>query len=241
MTDQVPDSEPSRGDPPWRIDVRRRFLLAILFAVIGVEVVGAVLFSRFGKGMPPLLREAIIQIAAPGAALLLFFLLPPRGGLAGKLGIRLPRIGDFGIALAGLMTIYAWQFVSLPLWAKLLHRANFAYEQHQALLTECSRASTPHFLALLALAGVLIPIAEEIFFRRVLFGLIRPIGELAAMLATSLIFAAAHFFLYGLPALFGLGLVFQLQYRHTGNLLTPMLTHMAYNLISLTLVFMLGL
>ena len=93
------------------------------------------------------------------------------------------------------------------------------------MLAECDNASLPYFLALLALAGVLIPIVEELMFRRLLFGLLRPIGTVAAMLATALIFAAAHGFLYGLPALLGLGLVFQWQYLHTGNLLTPMMTH----------------
>ena len=61
------------------------------------------------------------------------------------------------------------------------------------------------------------------------------------MLAASLIFSAAHGFLYGFPALFGLGLILQWEYLRTENLLTPMLTHIIYNTISLTLVYLLGL
>ena len=136
--------------------------------------------------------------------------------------------------------IYAWQLISTPLWDKLLRTLKLQYQPRQALLAECDNASLPYFLALLVLAGVLIPVVEEVLFRRLLFGVLRPLGKAAAMFATAALFAAAHGFVYGLPALFGLGLVCQWQYLHTGNLLTPAATHIVYNLTSLTLVFLLG-
>ena len=239
---KLPPASP--GPPtksPWRRNVPWLYMRAILLIVFCVEgaLVGAV--SRFGKLFHPLLWEAIIQISGFGTALLLIALVPPRGRLLDKLGVRNIRLGDIGIALAGLGMIYAWQFLATPLWDKVLNALELSYEPHQALLEACDDASLTYFLALTALAGVLIPIVEELMFRRLLFGLLRPIGKVAAMLATALIFAAAHGFLYGLPALFGLGLVFQWQYLHTGNLLTPMMTHIVYNIISLTLVFLLGL
>ena len=235
-----PASRRSSGGNPWRVNVPWLYMLAIIICVFGVE--GSLVFtaSRIGKMLHPLLWETIFQISGFGIALLLFALVPPRGGLFEKLGVRHIRFGDLGIALAGLGMIYAWQLLATPLWDKVLHALEISCETRQSLLAECDNASLPYFLALLALAGVLIPIVEELMFRRLLFGLLRPIGTVAAMLATALIFAAAHGFLYGLPALLGLGLVFQWQYLHTGNLLTPMMTHIIYNCISLTLVFMLG-
>lgn len=241
MMNPFPDPETSCDAPPWRINLRWPFLLAILSVVIVVEATGVLITARFGRGISPLLLEAIIQSTGLGTALVMFSLLPPVGELPGKLGIRLPRWGDLGIAAVGLCMIYAWQICSLQLWGKILNCLKLTYEQHQSLLAECDHAALPHFLALLALAGVFIPIVEEVIFRRLLFGLIRPIGELKAMFITALIFAAAHGFLFGFPALFGLGLVFQWQYLHTRNLLTPMLTHMTFNIIALTLVFLLGM
>ena len=229
-----PDERPRQPDVPWR------YLPMILLAVLCIDGSLAIAAHRFGKAIHPLWWETLIQISGFVTMLLLFAAVPPRGGLSVKLGIRRLRWGDLGIALAGLGMIYVWQISSTPLWDKLLRALKIQYQPRQALLAECGNASLPYFLALLALAGVLIPIVEEILFRRLLFGVLRPLGKAAAMLATAALFAAAHGFLYGLPALFGLGLIFQWQYLHTGNLLTPAATHIVYNLTSLTLVFLLG-
>ena len=236
-----PASPGSSGGNPWRVNVPWLYMLAMFFTVFCVDAAWIFAADRIGRQPHPLLWETIIQTSGLGIVLLLFAAVPPRGSLFDKLGVRHIRRGDIGIALAGLGMIYAWGMLSTPLWNKLLRALELSCETRQCLLTECDNASLPHFLALLALAGALIPIVEELMFRRLLFGLLRPIGKAAAMFATALIFAAAHGFLYGLPALLGLGLVFQWQYLHTGNLLTPMMTHIVYNIISLTLVFLLGL
>lgn len=189
---------------------------------------------------PGMIREAVVQASILLAVLLMFALIPPMGNVAGKLGVRKLRPIDLGFVLLGLLLIYIWQIFTLPLWAKLLDVCDLAVEQRQVLLVECGRSSTLEFLVILAVAGVLIPFAEEVIFRRLFFGFCRPVGMWTALIVTSLIFAVAHDFLYGLPALFGLGAIFQLQYLRTGNLLTPALTHMIYNLLSLTLVFVMG-
>ena len=224
---------------PWRIETPWALQLAILAGAImaGATAIFAILL--FGKALPHMLQEATIQAAVLTTVLVSFALVPPRGKLAAKLGLLLPRWRDLGTVFIGLFIVYAWQIYSLPLWEKFLRRCNCSFEMRQDLLTQCSRSSTAQFLAMLAVAGVLIPIVEELFFRRLIFGAFRPFGVPAALIATAFIFAGAHGFLYGLPALFGLGAVFQWQYLRTGNLLTPMLTHMIYNSISLTLVFLL--
>lgn len=237
---------------PWRVKVPWIFMPATLICLIGLVPVEGFVICRFLRRCPELLAEALIQLSMVTAVMLIFSLIPPRGELAGKLGLRRLRWGDVGIVFLGLLLIYAWQLFSMPLWSMMLRLLNLQVPQQQELLTECSRSSRLKFLGMLALAGVLIPFVEEVVYRRVLFGAFSPLGKLAALLklprplgvaaalvATALIFAAMHGFLYGFPALFGLGAVFQWQYLRTRNLLTSTLTHMIYNIISLTLVFLL--
>jgi membrane protease YdiL (CAAX protease family) len=229
-----------RQGRPWQIETPWGLQLAILCGTIMAGATAIFALLLFGKALPRMLQEALIQTAVLTTALASFALVTPRGKLASKLGLRLPRWKDLGAVILGLLIVYAWQIFSLPLWERFLRRCNCAFETRQDLLTQCSRSSAVQFLAMLAVAGVLIPVVEEIFFRRLIFGVCRPLGVPAALIAAAFIFAGAHGFLYGLPALFGLGAVFQWQYLRTGNLLTPMLTHMIYNWISLTLVFWTG-
>lgn len=66
-----------------------------------------------------------------------------------------------------------------------------------------------------AVVIILVPISEEVFFRRGLYGVLRPLGAWTALIVTSLLFSAVHFFLLGFPSLFLMGLVFQLVYLKT--------------------------
>ena len=224
---------------PWRIEMPWVFMPLTLLCTIGVVVAMIAFVHRRLGHLPGLLKEAMLQSSMVLTVLLLFALVPPWGKIADKLGLRKFRWGDLVIALLGLVLIYRWQFFFMPLWTKLLELLNFHGPQQQGLLTECSQSSLPKYFGMLALAAALIPFVEEVVYRRLLFGVLRPLGVWAAVILTALIFAAAHGFLYGFPALFVLGVVFELQYLYTGNLLTSTLTHMIYNAISLTLVFFL--
>ena len=216
-------------------------LLATLFTSIVVEFVAVFTFSLVGKNTPAILAEAVVQSMGLTMTLTLLSVFPPFWKLPEKLGIRLPRWFDLLIVVLGLCMVYPWQISTTAVWEKLLDVCKFSCDAHQELIVECSKASPLQFVGMLAVVGMLIPIVEEVFFRRVLYGLLRPIGMLPAMFATALIFSAAHGFLHGFPALFGLGLVLQWQYVHSRNLLTSIATHMIYNLISLTLVYLIGL
>lgn len=228
-----------RSGRPWRVEMPWIFMPLTLLVTIGVVIMAAIFVSRHLRHLPSLLAEGMIQSSMVLTVLLMFALVPPWGRIADKLGIRKIRWGDLGIVLVGLLLIYAWQIFTMPLWTKLLERLNFHGPQQQSLLTECSQSSPLKYAGMLALAAVLIPFVEEVVYRRLLFGVLRPLGVWAALLLTASIFAAMHGFIYGFPALFGLGAVFQWQYLRSGNLWTSTLTHMIYNAISLTLVFFL--
>ena len=85
---------------------------------------------------------------------------------------------------------------------------------------------------------VLAPISEELIFRRFIFGFLAPrYGFVAALLLTSLAFALIHFSLYSLPALFILGIGFQLIYLKFGSLYPAIMMHAFSNAIAVTLLF----
>ncbi len=85
----------------------------------------------------------------------------------------------------------------------------------------------------------LAPIAEEIYFRGLLFGYFRRWGPLAAVMGSTMLFVAAHPNLQQLPiAQIVGGLVFAIAYELEENLVVPIVIHAAGNLalFSLSLI-----
>jgi hypothetical protein len=221
---------------PWRSAVQWWLLAAIFFS--GLYAVGAAIL--LGRTLPPLMLDALCQVFVLAAMLGMFRALPPKASLADKLGICRLREKDIMLVLVMLPVIYLWQFASTALWEKLLHALSIEYQENQALLEWCAAGSWRRYLFMLATIGVMTPAAEELFFRRVIFGLLRPLGMWAALVLTSLIFSSAHLFLHGFPALFGLGAIFQYIYLRSGNLAASVLAHALFNCIALTMVFFTG-
>jgi membrane protease YdiL (CAAX protease family) len=79
------------------------------------------------------------------------------------------------------------------------------------------------------LTAFLVPLSEELVFRRCLYELLLKFGAPAAMVGTALIFSAAHGFLLGLPGLFFIGLVFQILCNTTRNLWCSIIAHAMLN------------
>lgn len=82
-------------------------------------------------------------------------------------------------------------------------------------------ASLPVLVGMGVCVIIVVPVCEEIFFRRLLFGLLRPLGAWAAVAGGAALFSAAHLFLLGAPSLFLMGPAFQLVYlwrRQSGRL-----------------------
>jgi membrane protease YdiL (CAAX protease family) len=87
--------------------------------------------------------------------------------------------------------------------------------------------------------GVVSPIAEEVFFRGILYGFLRRWGVLVAVVGSTVIFVLAHPIISGirLTQIVG-GLVFAVAYEVEGNLMVPITIHALGNLaiFSLSLV-----
>jgi membrane protease YdiL (CAAX protease family) len=93
-------------------------------------------------------------------------------------------------------------------------------------------------LALGAATVVLVPVAEEVLFRGILYPWIKNLGyPRLAIWGTSLIFAIVHFNMQGIPALFLLAVILTLLYERTGNLLAPIAAHSLFNGLNLITLY----
>jgi membrane protease YdiL (CAAX protease family) len=83
----------------------------------------------------------------------------------------------------------------------------------------------------LLIGGVIGPIAEEIFFRGILYGFLRRWGALMAVIISTIVFVLPHLVGSNLPVtqLVG-GIVFALAYEKEKNLMVPITIHCLGNL-----------
>lgn len=80
-------------------------------------------------------------------------------------------------------------------------------------------------------AGVIAPILEEFFFRKVLIDRTRKYGELTAILVSAAFFGLFHQNFSQFFYAFGLGIIFGYVYCKTGSYLTVTLMHMVFNTV----------
>jgi len=87
--------------------------------------------------------------------------------------------------------------------------------------------------------GMVGPIAEEVFFRGILYGFLRRWGVVVALVVSTLIFVLAHPIFPGipLPQVVG-GIVFAVAYEIEGSLMVPITIHVLGNLAIFTLSMM---
>ncbi len=82
-------------------------------------------------------------------------------------------------------------------------------------------------LGLIAIAG---PVAEELFFRGLLYRWLRPrLGIWRGLIVTALLFAVLHTNLMVFLPIFGLGLLLGWAYEQTGSLAAPIAIHIFHN------------
>jgi membrane protease YdiL (CAAX protease family) len=87
-----------------------------------------------------------------------------------------------------------------------------------------------HRAAVIFMAVIVAPVAEEILFRGYFYGVVRRFGgRLPAILISSLLFAAIHVHLPSVPGLVILALLLCLLYERTGSLWATITMHAAFN------------
>jgi membrane protease YdiL (CAAX protease family) len=99
-------------------------------------------------------------------------------------------------------------------------------------LMKTDSPSVPYKILLFFLVGGLVsPIAEEIFFRGILYGFFRRWGMGAAILISTLLFVMAHTTSSRIPVPQAIGgILFAVAYEKEKNLVVPMVIHISGNL-----------
>ncbi|CAN5893680.1 hypothetical protein BH23ACT12_BH23ACT12_21250 [soil metagenome] len=97
------------------------------------------------------------------------------------------------------------------------------------------RNPLPRAATVAIVSSVIAAIAEEIFFRRLVYGWLERWGAALAIAGSAALFALIHVPVYGvgvLPLDFAAGLIFGWQRRVTGGWTAPAATHVAANLMA---------
>jgi membrane protease YdiL (CAAX protease family) len=115
-----------------------------------------------------------------------------------------------------------------------------AMKTNPVSLVKTPMPDSPGNLTLFLLVGTLVaPVAEEVFFRGILFGFIRRWGAVAAIVFSSLIFVLIHPTGSGLPVVQIVGgFLFAVSYETGKSLMVPIVIHVLGNASIFYLSFM---
>jgi len=208
-------------------------LMMLVFLIIPI------IFALFKiKEIKPVIHVLLPSlIIIPSLCIAMYFVGKP-GGLLKKL--KLVELHPSHISVSFVSSIIL-----------LFAMANLMYVYHKLLSMMGIKVERPMIEALLKSSDssslwlmcfgiiVLAPISEELIFRRFIFVFLAPrCGFLTAMVMTAGLFAAIHLSLYSLPALFLLGIAFQLIYLKFGSLYPAILMHSFNNAIAVTLLLL---
>jgi uncharacterized protein len=242
---------PEGGFPPagriandWRRWGVLEILLGIVFGHILVvityglvsEIGGYEDFSEFPRWLVALSSLPLQGSMAVAAVLAASY---RGGGIVKDFLFKMERNDIF----VGLSVGLAAQFLLVPaLTWPVLWLFDIDVEEVKKVAEELTDhpSSTIGVIALLLFIGIFTPIAEELFFRGLLYGALRKGIKYSgkkciwiSMIISSLIFSAVHLQLILLPALFGVGMVFALLYEKSGRLAPAIWAHIGFNMVTL--------
>lgn len=162
-------------------------------------------------------------------------------GVRGAFGFSRSRLSEaISIGFRGYVGVFPWLFLLLVAIVEISRRAGLKppVEPIQQLLFQEQR---PVVLGLtILLACVIGPIAEELFFRGVLYSVLRSrLTRLFAILVSGALFSLLHTNMIGFLPIMLLGCLLAYLYERTGSLASPLSVHIIHNtfLMSISLMF----
>jgi len=242
-----PPPPPPAPPPTARIGLlgAADLLLVVIAVLAGVRLLAPLVGGAPGTpllpgaagpgALLPVALSIVLQAVLTLAALYLV-VIRLRGLAWSDLGLVTPPEGWLmrGLLLA-LVTVPAVGLVNLLVSA--LQGAPIENPQIETLAPV--GLSLGNFLLLLLLAGLLVPLAEELAFRGLLQGWLRErYGPGAGILLSALIFAAVHGIPMLMPALLLVGLLLGWLYERSGSLWPAVAMHGAFNAIMTTLLYL---
>jgi membrane protease YdiL (CAAX protease family) len=199
--------------------IKASFLLKAIATLIVIELIlGSV---AAWTNVPHLLTLAF----ARAIEIFLFLVLAKRsaGGM-NVIGLSIPALWP-GVK-KGLFWSAGFGFVAILLFFIffMMDRDPFAWIRSPV------PGKLSDFLLLLLVAGIIAPVAEEIFFRGIVYGYLRRFGVIAAVILSTSLFAAIHLGpTIPVTQIVG-GLVFAIAYEKEDSLMAPIMIHILGNL-----------
>ncbi len=170
---------------------------------------------------PPLLSLA--------AMLTIFKVTDRRKSFFEKLGLNNWQLRNFWICMAVCVFMLGVSAVTTIHFKKFLDFCDIP-SRPPAFLTLALSCDATGFILLAIVAVIIAPVSEEILFRRVIYGFIAArIGIAGSVVLTSMLFAMIHDSHAQFPALFLLGVAFQLTYLHFHSLYPAIVLHFLNN------------
>lgn len=231
---------------PWPFDrFSQRFLTLLVCVYGGFMLTLCALYLR-GEIEPAnsIARTLIAVLSFQGAALVLIrhFLRGYRIGWSEAFGFRTGwrRALLLGVEAAFAVFLVTW-FVRWGVQLVMEHGGMQPQEQTAVQVLRTADVWSERLVLGLATI-VLVPPAEEMLFRGILYPAIKQAGyPRLALWGTSLLFAAIHFNLAIFVPLTFLALVLVWLYERTGNLLASIVTHSVFNAINFALLYVMPL
>jgi membrane protease YdiL (CAAX protease family) len=221
----------------WNQEAAKLLGLAILASILlGWSLSGlvATLLSSWSKPDIQLVQFAISTMSFQGVTLLMvwFFLKEQRltwNDAFGFWTMPVQRTAMIGLAAAAFMLVgtlfLGW------LADKLMRLAGMTPQAQTAVDVVMNSSSTARKIYYGVSAVVLVPPAEELLFRGMIYPSVKQAGHpLLAVWGTSILFAAIHFNLLAMIPLLFVALMLTLLYEATDNLLAPIIAHALFNL-----------
>ena len=170
---------------------------------------------------PPLLSLATI--------LMICKFTDPDKPFSEKLGLNKWQLRNVWICVAVCVFMLGVSAFTTINFKKFLDFFDIHY-QPPAFLSLALSCDTTGFILLAIAAAIIAPVAEEILFRRVIYGYIAArVGIAGSVVLTSMLFAMIHDSFAQFPALFLLGVAFQLTYLHFHSLYPSIVLHFLNN------------
>jgi membrane protease YdiL (CAAX protease family) len=217
----------------------RRFVWLAICLFLSLNLVG---LTQYFAGVSRLQTHSFTGVAIgtlsfQGAALVLvgWFLGQHKVGWKEAFGFAAPDAGR--AALLGLLVACAAVVLELCYLQSL---ALFHLKPEEQYVVQVLRMSDSPFkrIYLGIITMTLVPVAEEMLFRGILYPAVKQLGfPRMALWGTALIFAAIHLNAVSFVPLTLLAVALALLYERTNNLLAPIVTHGCFNAMNFVMLF----
>ena len=235
IADGVPEGQPAHGAGPgwgWR-DVGATVILTAV-ATLGLLLLARVVVASLGVEAGESLLSPPVYIVGVGVYLAILagiYLFAARRAGWGALGVR----ATASVNLLIVPPLFFAGVTALLVVNGALALALGSFENPQAdTITGGRPLGTGGLVAGLLLVAGLVPLVEELFFRGMVYPLMRArMGALPAIALNALLFALVHFVPLLIPGLFVVGMLLAYLRERSGSIWPSVLYHTLQNSLAL--------